>query len=200
MRNLLIFFFFLLLAIVIGWGIRQDSGMVLINFNHWQIETSVWFALLIIISIFILIYILIRLITGVSHWPERWSLWRRTARLKRGQHYAELAACVFIEEKWEMAEKFFAKAALFLDKSLLYYLCAAMAAQNQNANDRRDEYIRKAYIAEPNAEISLGILQAKCEIHAGQWEKAQETLHKLQTWAPNHPLLEKLQNQIPKPE
>ncbi len=197
MRSLLILLLLLLLAVGIGWGIKQDPGIVLISFNQWQIETSVWFALLIIIVLFIVMYILIRLVIGVSHWPERWSIRRRSAKLKRGQYYAELAICVFIEEKWEMAEKYFVKAALHLDKSLLYYIGAALAAHQQKSSERRDAYIRKAYMAEHNAEISLGILQAKLEIKAAEWAKAEDTLNKLKTLAPNHPLLAKLQSQLP---
>lgn len=199
MRTLIILFLFLLLAIAIGWGIRHDSGIVLINYGDWQIETSVWLAVLMIIMAFIVIFLLIRILTGISHWPQRWGYWRRTARLRRGQYYAELAVCVFIEEKWEMSEKYFAKAALYLDKPFIYYLGAALAAQKQHENKRRDEYIRKVYFAEPNAEIPLGILQAKLEINAGQWGPAQETLQRLKTLVPHHPLLEKLQAQIPNP-
>jgi HemY protein len=192
MKSLLILFIILLLAIGIGWGMRQDSGDVLIRFKDWQFESSVWFALLLIVIGFIIIYILIRLLSGMSHLPRRWRIWRHTASLHRGQRYLDLAGCEYIEEKWEIAEKYFEKAAQHLEKPMLGFVGAAMAAQKQNAYGRRNDYLQKAYQSAPNAEISLGFLQAKMEIDSQQWDEAQDTLKKLSTIVPQHPLLENL--------
>jgi HemY protein len=196
MKSLFLLFLFLLLAIIIGWGMHQDSGDVLISFKNWQVETSVWFALLLIVVAFILIYILIRLMVGISHWPQRMRISRKAVRLRRGQRYTEMAACVYIEGQWEASEKYFVKAAQYLDTPLLCYIGAALSAEAQNEYSRRDHYLQKAYGAAPNAEVPLGILQARLQIAVHQDSEAQETLDKLKTIVPNHPIIHALQNRI----
>lgn len=192
MGKLIIIFLLLLCGVWLGWEIHQDSGAVMISFRNWQIETSVWLAVLLILITFIITYAVLRLIIRSSHWPRQWRAWRQSSRYRRVNRYAELAVCDLIEEKWATAEDYFAKCAAKSPRPLLYYLGAAIAAQEQGAHQRREDYLRQAYAIAPNAEITLAILQAKLQIQGQQREAAQLTLKKLQAVIPQHPIVKRL--------
>jgi len=184
----------LLAAIWLGWELHQKPSVVLISFYHWQIQTSLLTAIGLLIALFIVIYFLIRLI----HWGRRWpGEWRRAHRMQQAERLTELGVCELIEEKWEAAEQHFQKAASDVSRSWLYYLGAALAAQEQAAYQRRDDYLRKAHQTAPNAELTLGILQAKLQIQSQQWPEASATLKKLQSAIPHHPVVKKLLKSLP---
>lgn len=192
MMKLLIIFLFLLVAAWLGWEMHQDPGYVMIRFRHWQIETSLWATILLTLILFAVIYVLIRLIVRSIGWPQQWRLWRKQRHQQQAQRFAELAGCEFIEEKWVTAEEYFHKAASEINRPLLYYIGAAVAAQAQAANARREEYLQKAYDIAPDAEISLGILKAKLQIQGQQWAQATITLTELQAAVPHHPVVKRL--------
>ncbi len=192
MGKLIIICLLLVAAAWIGWEMHQDSGYIFLSFRNWQIETSLWMAVLLILILFIVLYAVIRLIIRTSHWPRQLRLWRQAHNQRRAQRLSELAGCALIEEKWALAEEYFHKAALQINLPLLCYLGAAIAAQAQNAGLRRDEYLHKAYVAVPEAEIPVAILQAKLQIQGQQWPEATVTIEKLQSIIPQHPVIKEL--------
>lgn len=196
MLKLIIIFLFLLIAIWIGWEIHQDPGQVIINFRHWQLETSLWLMILLILIGFIVLYALIRLIIRGYHLPKQWRLWRKTSHQQRAEQLDELATCEFIEEKWAAAELDFTQAAIDAKQPLLSYIGAAIAAQAQGNNSKREEYLRRAYQTAPTAELTLGILQTKLQIQGSQFAEAAVTLKKLQSAIPQHPVVKKLTMQL----
>ena len=196
MLKLIIILLFLLAAIWVGWEIHQDPGQVIINFRHWQIETSLWLTVLLILVGFIVLYALIRLIIRGYRLPQQWRLWRKTNHQQRAEHLDELATCELIEEKWAAAELDFARAAFDAKRPLLSYIGAATAAQAQGNNSKREEYLRHAYQIAPTAELTLGILQTKLQIQGGQFAEAAQTLKKLQSAIPQHPVVKKLAMQL----
>lgn len=198
MRKLLLILLLLLLAVGIGWGIHSDSGNVLITFRDRQIETSLWLAVLLLLSIFIVGYGLIRFLISSSRWPKRWRQWRQAERQRRAEQSAELALCDLLEENNAAAEQYFNKAAAHIRRPLLHYIGAAMAAQAQGKYLERDNYLQKAYHAAPNAQISLGILQAKLQIQAQQQSQALDTLKQLQYAIPQHPVVTALAGKLTK--
>ena len=57
------------------------------------------------------------------------------------------------EADWKNAEKLLSSGAAESDTPLMNFLAAAKAAQAQKADARRDNYLRQAHLAEPDAEI-----------------------------------------------
>jgi HemY protein len=197
MAKLFVIFLLLLIAVWIGWEIHQDSGFVLIIFRQWEIETSLWMAALLALIFFVVIYAILRIIVRGTLWPHQWRLWREARREKNAQRLIEVATCELIEEKWAAAEQHFCEAARAIRQPFLEYTAAAVAAQAQGANGRREEYLRQAYQSVPQAEIPLGILQAKLQIQGQQWPEAAITLKKLQATVPQHPVVKQLSTQMP---
>jgi len=89
------------------------------------------------------------------------------------------------EGRWKQAERDFCKAAPYSREPYVNYLCAARAAQELHAVDRRDEYLRLAYHNNPDASLAVGITQAELQLSEQQTEQALATLKHLQTKQPN---------------
>ncbi len=190
MIKMIIIFLFLLASAWLGWEMHQESGSVIITFRDRQIETSLWIALWLVVIAFILLYIILRLIIRGSHFPRQWKTWRQAKQVNQANRSVTLAICEIIEEQWQAAERYSKEAVLV--QPFLGYVGAAIAAHNSGANFHRENYLRQALEAAPDTEITLGILLAKLQIQSGQMEEATQTLEKLKSSIPNHPVVKRL--------
>jgi len=80
----------------------------------------------------------------------------------------------------------------YAENPLLNYLAAARAAQHLGKYDERDNYLKAAHDASPEAEIAIGVTQAELQLAAGQTERALATLNHLRSIAPKHDYVLKL--------
>ena len=100
------------------------------------------------------------------------------------------------EGNWRDAEYDLINAVANNRTPLINFLCAAKAAQEQQAYKRRDDYIRQAHKANPDAKIAIGLTQAGLQIEHKQLEQALATLCHLREIAPKHRYVLKLQKQV----
>lgn len=92
----------------------------------------------------------------------------------------------YAEGRFEQAEKILLQQIKYSDNRLLVYLSAARAAQQLGAHDRRDEYLQKAHIEAPDADIAIGLTKAELQLAHGQNEQALATLTQLNKLSENH--------------
>jgi HemY protein len=78
------------------------------------------------------------------------------------------------------------------DNALLAYLGAARAAQQQDAHDRRDKYLRLAHETTPSADTAISLTKAELQLSHKQYEQALATLSILAQQAPKHAYVLKL--------
>jgi HemY protein len=103
------------------------------------------------------------------------------ARLSLSQGLIEYA-----EGRFEQSEKTLLRQIKYSNNRLLVYLSAARAAQQLGAHDRRDEYLRKAQIEAPEADIAISLTKAELQLAHNQNEQALATLTQLNSLAANH--------------
>lgn len=96
------------------------------------------------------------------------------------------------EGNWQRAEKLLLHQVDDMDVPVVSYIAAARAAHMQEAYDRRDEWLRRALLHDPNARLAVGVSKADMQITANQWEQAYATLRSLQQLLPKHPYVLKL--------
>lgn len=186
MKKLFFIFLILLFAIWIGFLISEDSGYVLISYSNWSVETSIWIMLILLVLIFTLTYFIIRAFKHTSRLNahfQKWGKQRRGQKVRKLTHYG---LCELAEGNWARAETLLNKAAKSSSTPLINYLSCAKAAQEQQAYDRRDNYLRKAHKSTKGAEVAIGLTQAELQISSKQWEQALATLTHLRKLAPNH--------------
>jgi HemY protein len=112
---------------------------------------------------------------------------------RRKQHLTEKAhlslsqgLIEYAEGRFEQAEKILLQQVEYSDNRLLVYLSAARAAQQLGAHDRRDEYLRKAHVEAPQADIAIGLTKAELQLAHDQNEQALATLTQLNELSENH--------------
>jgi HemY protein len=176
----------LLLALALGavgahW-LLGDQGYVLVDIRGWTLETSVPG----LVIALVLLYLLVRLLFWVFRAPRRMGQAVGEYRARRSQRHLDHAFAAIAEGQWGRGEKLLGRAARG-PASLAGYLSAARAAQEQQAVDRRDEWLRLAYEADPGATPAVLLTQAELQLDYGQLEEALATLRQLEQRNATHP-------------
>lgn len=176
----------LLIALALGallaHGLLGDQGYVLVDIRGWTVETSVPGLVLALLAV----YVVVRLISWTIRAPRRMGRAVGDYRARRGQRHLDQAFAAIAEGQWGRGERLLGRAAQG-PASLAGYLAAARAAQEQGATERRDEWLRLAYEADPGAAPAVLLTQADLQLEHGQLEEALATLQQLESKAPAHP-------------
>ncbi len=186
MRKIILFVILLFIAIAIGIAIHQDPGYLLMAYRRWTVEMPLWLGFVIVLVAYIILYYLIRLLAYLFSLSSRISIWSDSRRFRKARQETNQGLIELAEGNWERAERYLKRAAGKNKAPLINYLSAARAAQEQEAYDRRDNYIRLAHRSTPEAEVAVGLTQAELQLRHGQLEQALATLKHLQTLVPNH--------------
>ena len=186
MRMLLGVVLALLLAGWIGTLIARDPGYVLIAWDHWSLETSIWFALLLAVAGLLLLRELM-LVAGVL-FGSRTGLrdWNRRRLGRRAQRQTTRGLLALAEGDFERASRILERSAERVDAPLINHLGAARAAHEQGDMENRDRFLQRALDSTPRATLAVGITQAELQIAGHQWEQALATLLTLRREAPRN--------------
>ncbi|MDF1653990.1 MAG: heme biosynthesis HemY N-terminal domain-containing protein [Coxiellaceae bacterium] len=192
MKALIITLIILGIGIWLGILMHHDSGYVLIAYNHWSLETSIWVAIVTVLITVVVLYLLVKLINGLLNLSGRYRRWCGNYRTSKSQRLTQSGLCLLAEGNWKKAEDALTKAAVNQPAPLINYLASARAAQELQSFQKRDEYLKIAYDTSKDEEMAIGLTQAQLQISAKQWEQALATLRHLQQIKPNHSYVLKL--------
>lgn len=179
-------------ALVVAGFWVSDYGYVLITSGEWTFENSLTRAIVIASVPLILLYFAIRALSRVWRLPTLLRNFLQRRKSERSRRNITRGLIELTEGHWHKAELILTKDIVNADTPLLNYLLAARAAQQQDADDRRDRYLRLAHETTPKADIAIGLTQAELQIAHSQTEQALATLTHLRQLAPKHPYLLKL--------
>jgi len=186
MRWLLITLVILLVAVGAANLLQQDPGYLYLDIGHWTIETTLAFAAVVLVAVFVLLHLLLRLIAHLMRGPRAWRRGLGRRRMERSRRSLVRGLIEMAEGRWERAEKLLTRQAADSDTSLLNYLAAARAAQQNGAYERRDRYLKQAIEANPEADVAVSLTQAELQLAHHQNEYALATLTRLRGLAPQH--------------
>ena len=187
MRKLL---FWLIIILLVGGSIglamKQDSGYVLIAFQGATLEMSLWVLVGLIISLYIAINLLLKMVWALSHPND--SLSKLTGNL--GQKKALKSTVRGMLElaggNWVKAEKLLTTSAEKVSYPLLNYIGAAYAASELDEHERSKELLRRAHKSSPDAEFAISFVQSQLQLKQGHYEGALATLKRLHKMKPKH--------------
>ncbi len=186
MRTLIYGLLMLFATVCLALIAKQYPGYVLIDVGGWTVETTLVLALLLIVIVFVAIYYVLRIFSGLWRMPREFQQWQSIRQAQRSHEALTRGLIELAEGKWQAAEKSVLKFARHGQVSLLNYLAAARAAQGQGAYDRRDAYLRDAHQQMPSADIAIDLTQAELQLNQGQLEQALASLRRLQQLSPKH--------------
>ncbi|HET8552261.1 MAG TPA: heme biosynthesis HemY N-terminal domain-containing protein [Gammaproteobacteria bacterium] len=176
----------LAVATLIGVALQADNGYALFSYRGTTVEMSLVALALFCILAFIVVYVLVRFGIRFAR-LTRGAGERRKDRRQRRANQTFISGLIDVSEgRWEKGEREVMRAADGSDTTLLNYLVAARAAQEQGADERRDEYLHKAYELSDKSRMAVLLTQADLQIAHRQFELALATLRRVQELKPHH--------------
>ena len=184
------FIFKLLILIVLILGavllVREDPGLVLVHYRGYEIETTLAFGLAVSIGLLWVIHYCLRLLRALLHLPGAMQRQSQNRRFDKSRRQLNQGLIDLAEGRFEQAENNLMRLVKYSESPLLHYLAAARAAQLQGKHAERDNYLKAAHEARPEAEIAIGVTQAELQLAHLQTEQALATLSHLHSVAPKH--------------
>jgi HemY protein len=189
MLRLILFLIFLIASVYLGLQIIWHPGYLLLVYQPWMVQMPIWFALLSAFIFFILFYILIDSFDRLQFLGFRLMNWLRIRRTSQSYNKTQHGLTLLIEGQYKKAEKLLLDGVNLDHNPLVNYLGAAYAAYHQNALDRQDHHIKKAYQVAPDSDLAIGLTQAELQLFEKKFEQAIATLNRLRQSSPRHPKL-----------
>lgn len=186
MKALFIFLSILLGGAALGVLIVNDPGYVLLTYQEYSLETPLWFALFSVILLFVILNYTLRFLNFLWQVPntvrQLYQERRKTQDRKRcWQAFLALSEC-----RWQHAERLLLRTVKYAEEPMFHYLGAAVAANHNQNPQKRDEYLLKAHQCNKQADVAIGLTQAKLQMQSGQFEQALATLTHLRQKEPKH--------------
>jgi HemY protein len=179
----------LLLIILVLAGVllvRDDPGQLMLRYRDYSVETTLAFAVLILVVAVISIHYSIKFLRGLWHLPGAFKNQSQSRRYGKARRQLTQGLIDLAEGRFEQAENNLVRLVDFSENSLVHYLAAARAAQLQGKHDARDNYLKAAHEANPDAGLAIGVTQAELQLAHRQIEQALATLTHLHTVSPKH--------------
>jgi len=151
----------LILATAVTSLALMDTGQVSMVWHDWVIETSLTFAIAMVLAGFLAVYVVIRLLIGIWHFPAYWRNRRELKRFNQTETSLSKGMIALEYGDWHQAEKQLAKMAKTSHAGLIHYLNAAKMAHNQGANDRQARYLEQARQAFPEESVTIGLVESR---------------------------------------
>lgn len=187
-----IYFLFLLGSVWLGLKIAENPGYVLISYQYWALETTLWFATIATIVLFFALYFTARFLVTVFSLGTSISQWSANRKNKKIREITNKGLRALAEGNYDQAEKYLTSSMDLGEAPLINYLGAANAAQARGDIKKRDEYLHLAQQCSDNSEVAVGLTQAQLEMTNLQFEQAVLTLENLKKASPHHHTVLKL--------
>jgi HemY protein len=186
-RAYILVFIVIVAAALVGLAISRHAGYVLIAYDSFRYESSLWGALALLAVIMVLVWLvrgLVRLLTTSGGVVNPWS---RRNRSRRVQVAIEQGQMDLAEGRWASAERHLHRAAEAEGQPLLYYLGAARAANEQGRYEESDNLLERALERQPQAELAIALNHAQLQLDRGDSEGALVTLQAMHERHPHNP-------------
>lgn len=160
---------------LVGYAIYRHAGYVLIAYDSFRYESSLW-AFLAVLLVLWLVYRVLKFLVGlVTASSSAANPWSRRNRSRRVQLAIEQGQMDLAEGRWASAQKHLSRAAEAERQPLLYYLGAARAANEQGKYEESDSLLERALTRQPQAELAIALSHAQLQVDRGY------------RWRPGHP-------------
>ncbi|POP75385.1 heme biosynthesis protein HemY [Pseudomonas syringae] len=174
-------------AALIGVAIAEHSGYVLIAYQNFRYESSLWATLALLVVALLVIALLRLLITLLTTSGRVVNPWSRRNRRRRVQIAIEQGQMDLAEGRWSSAQRHLQRAAEADTHPLLYYIGAARAANEQGRYEDCDALLERALERQPQAELAIALNHAQLQQDRGDTEGALTTLLAMKERHPHNP-------------
>lgn len=180
MRPVLAFLLLALIGALIVLSFHGNNGYVLLHVAGYTVETSLAFFAFVVVAAVWTGWALLRLIRLGWLLPQSIREALHNRRNRRARESLVRGLINLAEGKWHAAEHEITRQAPQHDASVVNYLYAARVAQKRDDLERRDQYLRLAYGAKPQAEVAVLLTQAELQMERDQLSQALASLLRVQ--------------------
>ena len=185
-RAYLILFAVIVVAALIGVAISEHSGYVLIAYQNFRYESSLWATLALLVVIWLVVFLLralFKLLTASGGVVNPWSRYNRSRRVQLAIEHGQMDLA---EGRWASAQRHLQRAAEAERQPLLYYLGAARAANELGRYEDCDNLLERALERQPQAELAIALSHAQLQQDRGDIEGALVTLQAMHDRHPHN--------------
>jgi HemY protein len=186
-RAYVVLFVLVVAAALIGVAISRHAGYVLISYDAFRYESSIWAALALLVAVLFILWLLRILIALLTTSGGVVNPWSRRNRSRRVQNAIEQGQMDLAEGRWASAQRNLHRAAEAERQPLLYYLGAARAANEQGRYEDSDNLLERALERQPHAELAIALSHAQLQVDRGDLDGALVTLQAMQERHPHNP-------------
>src|SRR5690606_14654577 len=162
----------------------EDRGYVLIDYRGYLIEMSVPA----LAFLLVLLYLAVRGVAMLWRTPHRLGVSLAERRQRNAGRELTRGLMHIADGNWAKGERLLLRGARASDAPLIHYLMAARAAQQQGSTERRDEWLKIAHEALPEAESTVLLTQAELQLEAGEHARALDAANRVLAASPEHPI------------
>jgi HemY protein len=186
-RAYVIVFSVIVVAALVGLAISRHAGYVLIAYDSFRYESSLWAALALLVFGVLLVWLIRGLVSLLTTSGGVVNPWSRRNRSRRVQVAIEQGQLDLAEGRWASAQRHLHRAAEAEGQPLLYYLGAARAANEQDRYEDSDNLLERALERQPHAELAIALNHAQLQLDRGDSDGALATLQAMQERHPHNP-------------
>ena len=186
MKLLFTILIILIVAIALALVAHQDPGWVVFARGRTDVRMTLTVFIILAVISFALVYFLTRLLITSIRMPNAFRDWRSQQKRSKARRETNRGLVKLAEGNWAQAERHLLQRVANSDIPLLNYLSAAKAAQKQNAEERRDNYLALARDSIKNSSFAVDLTQVELQLVQGQFEQSLASLVSLHTASPKH--------------
>lgn len=173
-------------ATLLGIAVARHSGYVLIAYDSFRYESSLWATLGLLVAVLVLV-LLVRFTLGLVFTSSGVvNPWSRRNRSRRTRLAVEQGQLDLAEGRWASAQRHLHRAAEAERQPLLYYLGAARAANELGRTEDSDNLLERALERQPQAELAIALTHAQLQVDRGDTEAALVTLQAMHERHPHN--------------
>lgn len=148
MRSL--FWLALLFAIAVGVAVfgHFEQGHLLLVYPPWRVDVPLTVAIVALLLAFALIYLVLRIVRGLSNLPRRVAAYRERSRDQKAHRALQEALAHLFAGRFAKAERAVRQSVELSRRPQAAALVGALAAQRSREYERRDEWLARVDDAE----------------------------------------------------
>ena len=160
-RGLLLLLVVIAVAGYLGTLIARDPGYVLVAYDGYSMQTSLWVMVGLFLVLCLAAYLLFRSVNVFRYGSGVVSEWREAKREARTSRLTQKGLRLLTEGEFDRARKFLDGAGEDSDAKGINFLSAARAADNQGDHLARETYLRRAVETDPSLSRAATVLSAE---------------------------------------
>ena len=183
----------LLIAIVlgglVGTLIVRDPGYVLVSYETYVLETSLWVALIILVLLYIASRLIALMLRGGLQTSVGLSNWRLGRRTSAARSKTLRGLLLLTEGQYLEAKKLLLAGADQVDLPIVNQLLAARASHKLGQHAESEKLLNQVKLSVPGAKFAVALMDIEFLIQQKRFDEAIEALLPLQQRAPKHRLV-----------